>query len=132
MCSRSSAIVVVSPALVSGIAPPYTVHLAGRLAACMSTSSRLFAGLFAHGEAAEATSDRALLAAMVDVELALVRALVGVGLAPVAAGEDLPGSDALVALLDVAEIARSTAQKGTPIPGLISALREALDDHPAA
>ena len=42
----------------------------------------LFSGLFARGPVAEATSDRAVLQAMLRVELALMRALQTCNLAP--------------------------------------------------
>ena len=64
---------------------------------------RLFAGLFAHGDAAAQASDRALLEAMVEVEVALLEALAEQGLAPAEAAREL--ADAmhrpdLAALLD--------------------------------
>ncbi len=68
---------------------------------------------------------------MVDVELALVRALVRTGLAPVEAERDLDAvADA--GALDLIALGRSTADKGTPVPALVSALRERLGDSQAA
>jgi 3-carboxy-cis,cis-muconate cycloisomerase len=93
---------------------------------------RLFAGLFARGAVAAETSDRAVLRAMVEIELALLRALVDTGLAPAQAADGLPAGDALADALDLGELGRSTAEKGTPVPGLIRALRERLGEHPAA
>jgi 3-carboxy-cis,cis-muconate cycloisomerase len=66
---------------------------------------------------------------MVDVELALVRALVGAELAPASALKDL-GTD--LDPLDLAALGRSTGEHGTPVPGLVKALRERLGDGPAA
>lgn len=91
----------------------------------------LFSGLFARGPVAAQVSDQALLQAMVDVELALVRALVRAGIAPVEAERDLDAvADA--GALDLASLGRSTAEKGTPVPALVGALRDRLGDSPAA
>jgi 3-carboxy-cis,cis-muconate cycloisomerase len=96
----------------------------------MATPS-LFSGLFARGPAATAASDEAVLQAMVDVELALVRAQVRAGLAPVDAERDLASAgDAHD--LNLAELGRSTSDKGTPVPALVSALRERIGDGAAA
>ena len=96
-----------------------------------SPPSGLFSGLFARGPVAAQVSDEALLQAMVDVELALVRALVGAGVAPVEAERDLDAvADA--GALDLAALGRSTAEKGTPVPALVGALRDRLGDSPAA
>jgi 3-carboxy-cis,cis-muconate cycloisomerase len=96
-----------------------------------STPPGLFSGLFARGPVAAAVADRAVVQAMVDVELALVRALVRAGLAPAgaAAGLDVVAD---AGSLDVAALGRSTGAKGTPVPELVGALRERLGDHPAA
>ena len=96
-----------------------------------SPPSGLFSGLFARGPVAAQVSDQALLQAMVDVELALVRALVRAGVAPVEAERDLDAvADA--GALDLAALGRSTAEKGTPVPALVGALRDRLGDSPAA
>jgi 3-carboxy-cis,cis-muconate cycloisomerase len=96
-----------------------------------SPSGGLFSGLFARGPVAAQVSDEALLQAMVDAELALVRGLVRSGLAPVEAARDLDAvADA--GALDLAALGRCTADKGTPVPALVSALRARLGDHPAA
>jgi len=91
----------------------------------------LFSGLFARGPVAAQVSDQALLQAMVDVELALVRALVRAGLAPAQAERDL-GAAFDATALDIDRLGRSTADKGTPVPELVSALRERLGDSAAA
>jgi 3-carboxy-cis,cis-muconate cycloisomerase len=97
------------------------------------SSGRLFAGLFAHGEAAARVSDRALLEAMVEVEAALLGALADVGLAPSAAADELAGALGSGALeLDLDELGRATGEQGTPIPGLLRALRRQLSDTAAA
>jgi 3-carboxy-cis,cis-muconate cycloisomerase len=91
----------------------------------------LFSGLFARGPVAAQVSDEALLQAMVDVELALVRALVRAGLAPAQAERDLIAA-ADASALDIGQLGCSAAEKGTPIPALVSALRERLGDSAAA
>jgi 3-carboxy-cis,cis-muconate cycloisomerase len=94
---------------------------------------RLFAGLFAHGEAAAALGDRALLDAMVEVEVALLQALAELELAPAEAARDLADVMASGRLeLDIAELGRGTGQQGTPIPALLKALRSQLSDTAAA
>lgn len=93
----------------------------------------MFAGLFAHGEAAAQVSDRALVDAMVEVEVALLEALADLDLAPAEAARELAdavGSGRLE--LDVEELGRGTGQQGTPIPALLKALRRQLSDTAAA
>ena len=88
---------------------------------------RLFAGLFAHGNAAAQLSDRAFVEAMVEVEVALLEALAEAGLAPTEAPREL--ADALRSgrlELDLAELSRGTGEQGTPIPALLRALRRQL------
>ncbi len=97
------------------------------------SSGRLFAGLFAHGEAADRVSDRALLEAMVEVEVALLGALADLGLAPSAAADEVAAAVASGAVkLDLDELGRATGEQGTPIPGLLRALRRQLSDTAAA
>jgi 3-carboxy-cis,cis-muconate cycloisomerase len=93
----------------------------------------VFAGLFAHGEAAARVSDRALVEAMVEVESALLGALAELGLAPAEAAAELAevaGSGRLE--LDVDELGRGTGQQGNPIPALLKALRGQLSHVAAA
>ena len=88
---------------------------------------RLFAGLFAHGDAAAQASDRALLEAMVEVEVALLEALAEQGLAPAEAARELADAVASGELeLDLDELGRATGQQGTPVPGLLRALRRQI------
>jgi len=97
------------------------------------SSGRLFAGLFAHGEAAAQVNDRALVEAMVEVEVALLQALADLDLAPAEAARELADAVASGRLeLDVEELGRGTGQQGTPIPALLKALREQLSDSTAA
>jgi 3-carboxy-cis,cis-muconate cycloisomerase len=96
-------------------------------------SGRLFAGLFAHGEAAAQVSDRALVAAMVEVEAALLGALADLELAPGEAAREL--ADAVTSGRlepDLDELGRGTGQQGTPIPALLKAMRRELSDSASA
>jgi 3-carboxy-cis,cis-muconate cycloisomerase len=95
------------------------------------TEQGLLSGLFSHGPVAARTSEVALLQAMLDVEVALMRALVKAGIAPAqAAAEVAQAADA--STYDVAAIGRGTADKGTPVPAMLSALRSRLSDDAAA
>lgn len=68
---------------------------------------------------------------MVDVELALVRALSRAGLAPATTEAELDAvADA--GALDLDHIGRSSAENGTPVPALVAALRERLGGSEAA
>ncbi len=68
---------------------------------------------------------------MLDFELALMRALANAGLAPQEAVEELVKA-CREPPLDIAAIGRSAAEKGTPVPGVLSALRERLGAAGAA
>jgi 3-carboxy-cis,cis-muconate cycloisomerase len=93
----------------------------------------VFAGLFAHGEAAAQVNDRALVEAMVEVEVALLQALADLDLAPAEAARELADAAASGRLeLDVEALGRGTGQQGTPIPALLKALRGQLSDAAAA
>lgn len=95
------------------------------------TEQGLLSGLFAQGPVAAQTSDIALLQAMLDVEVALMRALAKTGIAPAqAATEVAQAADA--STFDLAAIARGTADKGTPVPAMLSALRSRLSANAAA
>jgi 3-carboxy-cis,cis-muconate cycloisomerase len=96
-------------------------------------SGRLFAGLFAHGDAAAQVTDRALVDAMVEVEVALLGALADLELAPAEAARELADAVASGRLeLDLDELGRGTGQQGTPIPALLKALRAQLSATAAA
>ncbi len=98
-----------------------------------ATEASLFAGLFAHGEAAAEVSDHALLNAMVEFEAALLRALATLELAPAEAAQELSTAVDQGALdLDLAELGRATGEQGTPVPGLLRSLRAQLTDTTAA
>jgi 3-carboxy-cis,cis-muconate cycloisomerase len=69
---------------------------------------------------------RAWLQAMLDFEAALARAV-----APPEAAEAIAAA-CVADAFDLAEIGRSTADKGTPVPGLLAALRAKLPEDAAA
>jgi 3-carboxy-cis,cis-muconate cycloisomerase len=93
----------------------------------------LFAGLFAHGDTAAEVSDRALLVALVEVELALLEALADCGLAPAEAAREFRDAVAADRLaVDMDELGRGTGEQGTPVPALLRALRRQLSDTAAA
>ena len=91
------------------------------------SDASLFSGLFGHGDVAAAVSDRALVDAMVEFEVALLRALAVLELAPSEAAEELAAAVEQGALeIDVAELGRATGEQGTPVPGLLRVLRRQL------
>jgi 3-carboxy-cis,cis-muconate cycloisomerase len=92
----------------------------------------LLSGLFSRGAVADEVSDLALLKAMLDVELALSRALVHARLAPPEAAEELSQAVLDPSTFDLDELGRATGEQGTPVPGLLSVLRARLSDEAAA
>lgn len=104
----------------------------GRGAEAVSDES-LFGGLFAYGRVAELVSDRALVQAMLEVEVALLQALTDVDLAPVEAARELAeGVESGAVTVDVADLGRGTGEQGTPVPALLRALRSQLSATAAA
>src|ERR1700692_1572927 len=91
----------------------------------------LFSGIYGRGCMQEQLSDRAFVQAMLDVELALVRALVTCGLAPPEAAEEL-ASACDASSFDLEQLGRSTGEKGTPVRALLAALRERVGESAAA
>jgi 3-carboxy-cis,cis-muconate cycloisomerase len=89
--------------------------------------NELFSGLYGRGCMQKQVSDRAFVQAMLDTELALTRALVACGLAPPEAAAEL-ASACDAEGLDLEEIGHSTGEQGTPVPGLLAALRGRLGD----
>jgi 3-carboxy-cis,cis-muconate cycloisomerase len=79
---------------------------------------RLFGGLFDRGAAG--TGDAAWLAALLETEAALARALERAGLAPPGAGAAV--TSAAGSGFDVDELARLAAREGNPVPALVRAL----------
>jgi 3-carboxy-cis,cis-muconate cycloisomerase len=95
------------------------------------STNELFSGLYGRGCMQAQVDDRAFLQAMLDVELALMRALVDCGLAPPEAAREL-AAECDATRFDLEELGRSTGEKGTPIPGLLAALRGRLGEAAAA
>jgi len=95
------------------------------------TELGLLSGLFAQGPVAAQTSEVALLQAMLDVEVALMRALAKAGIAPAQAAIEV-AQVADASTFDVGAIGRGTADKGTPVPAMLSALRSRLSTDAAA
>jgi 3-carboxy-cis,cis-muconate cycloisomerase len=99
----------------------------------VTTEEGLFSGLFARGAAAHAASERAFLQAMLDFEVALMTALARAGLAPSEAAEELAKvASGGVAGFDLPALGRGAGEQGTPVPALLSALRERLSEQPSA
>src|SRR6478735_8450171 len=92
------------------------------------TEDGLLSGMFARGPVAAEVSDRAFLQAMLDVEVALARALAGAGIATDRAADEI--ADA--AAFDLAAIGRATADSATPVLAMLSQLRARLSDDGAA
>jgi 3-carboxy-cis,cis-muconate cycloisomerase len=89
----------------------------------------LFGALFARGGAATAVSDRAWLAAMLDVEAALARACAKHGLCPTEAADAIADATADVTVFDIEGIGHEAAQSGTPVVSLVRALRVAVGEE---
>jgi 3-carboxy-cis,cis-muconate cycloisomerase len=84
-----------------------------------------FSGLFVPGEVAEATSERAWLQVMLDVEAALAAAEAEVGIVPSAAAEAIAAAcDA--ARFDPGALAREARDTGSPVVPLVRALTAEL------
>jgi 3-carboxy-cis,cis-muconate cycloisomerase len=77
-------------------------------------------------------TDVAFLQAMLDVEVALARALVRSGLAEQAGADELAAACRNAAEYDVALIGRTSADKGTPVPGLLAAIRARVGEAASA
>src|SRR5262249_37196669 len=85
------------------------------------------------GEVADIVSDRALVDAMVEFEMALLRALAVLELVPVAAADEFRAAVSQGAVdVDVAELGRGTGEQGTPVPALLRALRRQVSGEAAA
>jgi 3-carboxy-cis,cis-muconate cycloisomerase len=95
------------------------------------TEPGLLSGIFSRGPVAGAVSDRAVLQAMLDVEIALAQALNAIGImSSEAATEIAAAADA--STFDLAAIGRAAGEHGTPVPGILSALSDRLSDDAAA
>ncbi len=92
---------------------------------------QIFSGLFARGPVQRELTDTAFVQAMLDAELALARALAAHGLAEPSAVDELATACASASAYDLAAIGRSTADYGTPIPGLLAAVRAGIGPEAA-
>lgn len=90
-------------------------------------ASPLFGPIFAAGAGAAATSDRALVQAMLDAEAALASASARRGLIPAAAAEQIAAA-CVVDRFDIAAIGADGALNVQPVVGLVHALRAAVDE----
>ena len=89
----------------------------------------IFGGVFTRG--GPVADDAAWLRAMLAAESALARALERAGLAPPGAGAAVTAAAARPGDFDIAELSRSSALTGNPVPGLARALTRLVPD-PAA
>jgi 3-carboxy-cis,cis-muconate cycloisomerase len=89
----------------------------------------LFGGIFDRGDVD--TSDNAWLAAMLDVEAALARALERAGLAPEGTGAAVTAA-AKPGNFDISELGALTPLTGNPVPGLVRALHRLVPGPVAA
>ena len=86
----------------------------------------MFGGVFARG--GPVADDAAWLRCMLASEAALARALERAGLAPRGAGASVTAAAARTADFDLAELSRSSALTGNPVPGLARALTRLVVD----
>jgi 3-carboxy-cis,cis-muconate cycloisomerase len=93
----------------------------------LPSEGSLFGGIYARGGAAAQVTDEAWLAAMLDVEAALSRAVAAEGLIPDAAGERIAAA-CRPENFDLTEIGREGARHASPVVGLVAALRTAVDE----
>jgi 3-carboxy-cis,cis-muconate cycloisomerase len=89
----------------------------------------LFSGVFGRGDVD--TGDQAWLAAMLDAEAALARALERAGLAPAGAGAAVTQA-ANAGTIDAADLGRRAALTGNPVPALVRALTRSVPAAVAA
>ncbi len=91
----------------------------------------IFSGLTGRGPVQPELTDAAFLRAMLDAEIALARALVGTGLAETSAADEIAAACADADVFDIKAIGKSTSDYGTPVPGLLSAIRARLGPEAA-
>jgi 3-carboxy-cis,cis-muconate cycloisomerase len=89
----------------------------------------LFSGVFGRGDVD--TGDQAWLAAMLDAEAALARALERAGLAPAGAGAAVTQA-ANAGTIDAADLGHRAALTGNPVPALVRALTRSVPAAAAA
>jgi 3-carboxy-cis,cis-muconate cycloisomerase len=90
----------------------------------------LLGAIFARGAAAAATSDVALVQAMLDAEAGLARGCAERGLVPVRAAERIAAA-CVADRYDIAALGAEGARHAQPVIGLIAALRGAVGDEAA-
>jgi 3-carboxy-cis,cis-muconate cycloisomerase len=95
------------------------------------TEDGLLSGMFARGPVAAEVSDRAFLQAMLDVEVALARALAGAGIATDGAADEIADA-ADASAFDLGAIGRAAGDSATPVLAMLSQLRARLSDDGAA
>ncbi len=95
------------------------------------TEDGLLSGMFARGPVAAEVSDRAFLQAMLDVEVALARALAGAGIATDRAADEIADAADATAF-DLAAIGRAAGDSATPVLAMLGQLRARLSDDGAA
>jgi 3-carboxy-cis,cis-muconate cycloisomerase len=88
-----------------------------------SSTSDLFAGLYARGRVNEAVDDRAWIQAMLDVEAALAQACASQGSIPDDAADAIARA-CRAETFDIAEIGRLAARSASPVVPLVQILRE--------
>ncbi|HLI60441.1 MAG TPA: lyase family protein [Solirubrobacteraceae bacterium] len=86
----------------------------------------MFEAIYARGAVAEQLSDRAWLRALVDVEVALARALADLGEIPEEIAIKIVAGARDIDRIGVDRLRRSLAEHATPVIGLVAALRDAL------
>jgi 3-carboxy-cis,cis-muconate cycloisomerase len=97
----------------------------------LTSEGGLFDALYARGDAAARTTDRAWLQAMLDAEAALARACAAEGLIGESAAAAI-GAAARADRFDLAAIAAATGDSATPVIELLAQLREAVGPEHAA
>ena len=92
----------------------------------------IFSGIYARGTAQAQLSDEAFVQAMLDVEVALARSLARCGLASASEADQVAEACRDASSFDIAAIGASIAETGTPVPGLLAAVRARLGDEAGA
>ena len=93
---------------------------------------QIFSGLTGRGPVQPELTDTAFLQAMLDAEVALTRALVATGFADARAADEIAAACADAGTFDLAAIGESTGDYGTPVPGMLAAIRDRVGPGAAA
>jgi 3-carboxy-cis,cis-muconate cycloisomerase len=91
----------------------------------------IFSGLSGRGPVQRELTDTAFLQAMLDAEVALAQALVSAGFADARAADEIAAACADADTFDIAGIGRSTGDYGTPVPGMLAAIRDRIGPEAA-